>query len=249
VALAAPGDTAVGYLEEIAQGMADACGRLTRGMGLPVVEVVGGDLTRSPVLSVSVTVIGSLDGRKPVLRSGARPGDAIGYCGSLGLAGAALRLLFATGEDDDAAIAELFRRKGELMRAQVAPDPPIHAGITAAEAGATAMLDVSDGLLLDATRIAEASGVILDLDGPVLAEYVDLLLEASQGRHVAAPPPTREEALALVLGGGEDHGLLACFPSEPPAGFRRLGTVRQGGPAVMIDSEPVDPSGWDSFAQ
>lgn len=248
VALAAPGDTLVTDLEELAGGMADACGRLTRGRGLPVVEVVGGDLTRSPVLSVSVTVVGSLDGREAVLRSGARPGDAIGYCGLLGHAGAALRLLFATGEDDDAAIEELFTRKHALLMTQVAPTPPTSAGIVAAEAGATAMLDVSDGLLLDAMRIAEASGVILDLDRSVLDGYVDDLLDASQGKRVAVPPPTREEALALVLGGGEDHGLLACFPGEPPTGFRRLGTVRQGDPAVMIDSDPVDPSGWDSFA-
>jgi thiamine-monophosphate kinase len=248
VALAAPGDTLVSDLEELAAGMADACGRLTRGLGLPVVEVVGGDLTRSAVLSVSVTVVGSLAGREAVLRSGARPGHSIGYSGRLGLAAAALRLLFATGEDDRAAIEELFARKHALLMTQLSPSPPIAAGIDAAEAGATAMLDVSDGLLLDATRIAEASGVILDLDPAVLDEYVDELLDAAQGRKLSVPPPTREEALGLVLGGGEDHGLLACFPGEPPEGFRRLGTVRQGAPAVLIGSEPVDPSGWDSFA-
>ncbi|MGT2426522.1 thiamine-phosphate kinase [Amnibacterium kyonggiense] len=164
VALAAPGATPVAELEAIADGMAAACDALAPGIG-----VVGGDLTSAPLLSLAVTVTGSLDGRAPVLRSGARVGDVVAYSGRLGLAAAALRLLFAVGEDDAAAIAALRRGAGPLLREQLAPTPPVRDGVRAAEAGATAMLDVSDGLLLDASRIAAASGVALDLDGDVLA--------------------------------------------------------------------------------
>ena len=242
VALGAPGTTPVTELEAIADGFVAACGRLARGVG-----VVGGDLTRSPVLSLAVTVTGSLDGRAPVLRSGGRPGDTVAYCGRLGHAGAALRLLFATGEDDVEALAELGRRKGDLLAVQLAPTPPVWAGVVAAEGGASAMLDVSDGLLLDAARIAEASAVVVDLDRPVLLEFADELLVAAAGSRVPGPALTQEEALALVLGGGEDHGLLACFPGEPPTAFRRIGAVREGDPAVLVDGAPAPASGWDSF--
>lgn len=242
VALGAPGTTPVTDLEAIADGFVAACGRLAHGVG-----VVGGDLTRSPVLSLAVTVAGSLDGRAPVLRSGARPGETVAYCGQLGHAGAALRLLFATGEDEQEALAELRRRKGDLLAAQLDPAPPVWAGVVAAQSGASAMLDVSDGLLLDAARIAEASAVVVDLDRSVLLEFADELLTAAAGSRVPVPALTQEEALALVLGGGEDHGLLACFPGEPPPGFRRIGVVRNGAPAVLIGGAPAPASGWDSF--
>jgi thiamine-monophosphate kinase len=103
------------------------------------------------------------------------------------------------------------------------------------------MLDVSDGLLLDASRVARASGVVLDLDGERLAPDVDA---------VAAVVGDRDEALRLVLTGGEDHGLLACFPPGPlPEPFRPLGVVRAGQPAVLLDGRepPADRPGWDSF--
>jgi thiamine-monophosphate kinase len=245
VALAAPGSTPVADLEGIADGMAAACDRLAPGVG-----VVGGDLTRSPVLSLALTVTGSADGRDPVLRSGARPGDTVAYSGRLGLAAAGLRLLFAVGEEDAAAIADLRRDRPGLLAEQLAPRPPIGDGVLAAAAGATAMLDVSDGLLLDATRIAEASGVVLDLDRAALAGEADAVAAASGPDGLAARVPALppHEALGLVLGGGEDHGLLACFPGEVPASFRVLGTVRAGAAGVRIDGEPVDPSGWDSFS-
>jgi thiamine-monophosphate kinase len=245
VALGAPGETPVADLEALADGMAAACARLAPGVG-----VVGGDLTRAPVLSIAVTVTGSLDGRAPVLRSGARPGDVLAYSGRLGFAAAALRFLFAVGEDDADAIAHLRRVKPGLLQEQLAPRPPIGDGVVAAEAGATAMLDVSDGLLLDANRIAEASGVVLDLDGAALEGWADTVVAISdaEGLDAAVPRLGPHEALALVLGGGEDHGLLACFPGSVPESFRPLGVVREGAPAVLIDGAPVDPSGWDSFA-
>ncbi|MGN6443990.1 thiamine-phosphate kinase [Amnibacterium sp.] len=244
VSLAAPGDTPVRELEAVADGMAAACSALAPGVG-----VVGGDLTRASVLSLSVTVTGSLDGRAPVLRSGARPGDVVAYLGRLGFAAAALRLLFAVGEEDAAAIADLKRTRSGLLAEQLAPRPPIRDGVRAAEAGATAMLDVSDGLVLDASRIAAASGAVLDLSGDVLDQLAAAVVAVSDPEGLAAPPARlgRHEALGLVLGGGEDHGLLATFRGEAPEGFLPLGIVRAGAAAVRIDGLEVDPTGWDSF--
>ena len=245
VALAAPGATPVAFLESIADGMAAACARLAPGIG-----VVGGDLTRSPTLTIAVTVLGDLGGRAPVLRSGARPGHTVAYAGRLGLAAAGLRLLFAVGEDDAVAIADLRRGAGDLLREQLAPEPPVAAGPVAALAGASAMLDVSDGLLLDAARIAESSGVVLDLDLCALQGRADEVVAAADGAGLPAAVPRigPQEALRLVLGGGEDHGLLACFPDAVPEPFRAIGTVRPGAAAVLLSGERAPASGWDSFA-
>ena len=139
-----------------------------------------------------------------------------------------------------------------LLAEQLAPRPPVPQGAVAADAGATAMLDVSDGLLLDSSRIAAASGVVLDLDREALEREADAVSTASDlGREAtpSAPPLSPEDALGLVLTGGEDHGLLACFRGEVPAGFRVLGRVRAGSSAVLLDGAlPPGSLGWDSFA-
>jgi thiamine-monophosphate kinase len=105
------------------------------------------------------------------------------------------------------------------------------------------MLDVSDGLLLDAGRIAAASGVVLDLDPAALVRFTDAVRSAA--------PALAGQALDLVLTGGEDHGLLACFPPDValPSGFVRLGVVRAGEPAVLLGGAQTDRArpGWDSF--
>jgi thiamine-monophosphate kinase len=237
VAITAPAETPVTLLEDLADGFADACAALAPGCG-----VVGGDLTRSPTLTVAVTAVGSLDGAAPILRSGARVGDVVAYAGSLGRAGAALRLLFAA--EDAEAVAALRRQRPDLLDEQLAPRPPLPAGRAAAAAGATAMLDVSDGLLLDASRIAGASGVVLDLDRTALDHDV---------RAVAQALGVDESvALSVVLTAGEDHGLLACFPDHAalPAPFRIIGAVVAGAPGVLVDGAPPAEAadGWDSFA-
>jgi thiamine-monophosphate kinase len=234
VALTAPPSTPVALLEGIADGLAAACRQLAPGCG-----VLGGDLTTSPVLTLAITAVGGLDGRSPVRRDGARPADVLAYAGRLGLAALALRLL-ATEQDLD----RLRRDQGSLLAEQLAPSPPLAAGPAAAAAGATAMLDVSDGLLLDAGRIAAASDVVLDLDGRALDGFADAVRSAA--------PALAEQALDLVLTGGEDHGLLACFPPDValPAGFVRLGVVRHGAAEVLVDGAvPAGSSrpGWDSF--
>ena len=224
VALAAPADTDVVFLEEFADGLRDGCAALAPGCG-----VVGGDLSVSSTLTIAVTAFGDLEGRAPVLRSGARVGDVVAVSGVLGKAAAGLRLLFeegvAGGVPDAGAAADLKRRHPDLVAAQLAPRPPIADGKAAALAGATSMLDLSDGLALDARRVSKASGVAIDFSSEAVG--------------------SRE-----ALDGGEDHSLLATFPPDVtlPGGFRPIGAVVEG-EGVLVDGTPYGAtSGWDPYA-
>ena len=208
-------------------GLAEAC----QAAG---VAVLGGDLSSAPagVVMVSVTALGRLDG-EPVLRSGARDGDVLAVCGSLGLADAGLRLLRQGAVD----------RLPEAVERQRRPEPPLAAGPAAAAAGATSMLDLSDGLLRDGGRIAGASRVVIDLDREALAPYVEVLADALG----------EEAALDCVLAGGEEHSLLATFRGGTvPKGWRPVGRVRalsEGeSPAILVDGSRVAHTGWDHFS-
>jgi thiamine-monophosphate kinase len=234
VALAAPADTPVADLEALAGGLRDGCEALAPGCG-----VIGGDLSVSATLTIAVTAFGDLDDRAPVTRSGARPGDVIAVSGPLGLAAEGLRLLFERGVDvhgvPDAAAAVRLRAEHPVsLAAQLTPQPPIADGVAAALAGASAMLDLSDGLALDARRIARASNVSLDLF-------------SSHVRHVALAhglDPAAPAALALT--GGEDHSLLATFPPEVvwPSGTREPGAQTPGAHEPVADAEHLLPGGF-----
>ncbi len=223
VAIAAPPDSPVALLEGIADGLREACALLAPGCG-----VVGGDLSVSETLTIAVTAFGDLEGRAPVTRAGAQVGDIVAVAGDLGLAAAGLRMLFEHGVSDVTTL-----RGSAAIEAQLAPRPPIALGRVAALAGATSMIDLSDGLALDAARIARASGVAIALDSAAVG--------------------SRE-----ALDGGEDHSLLATFPAEigsagagsagsgPPAGFRAIGVVTSGA-GLLVDGTPYAPGGWDPF--
>ncbi|HEX5524507.1 MAG TPA: thiamine-phosphate kinase [Pedococcus sp.] len=214
------------------------------GAALAGVAVAGGDLSSAPpgVLLVSITALGDLQGRAPVLRSGARPGHTVAVRGTLGRSAAGLRLLEAGGDratdGNRAAHGEQGGIRQLCLDHHRRPTAPLAAGPQAAVAGASAMLDVSDGLLRDGGRIARASGVCLDLEGAAIAA------------DVAALAPLLGEAAALdcVLAGGEEHSLLATFPSAVlPPGWRALGTVREG-EGISLDGRAQRPRGWDHFA-
>lgn len=241
VSLTLPGTTPVCWVEALADGLSAAIVAL----GAQECSVAGGDLSGGSELVVTVAVTGSLQGRAPVLRSGAQPGDQLAVCGNLGVAAAgwALQESLLTPEKYSPSLqeaVELFNR----------PRPPLEAGPAAAMAGATSMMDISDGLLRDSGRLAAASGTRLDLDGVVLQKYAQKLTECAQA--LAADP------LKWVLTGGEDHGLLSTFPPAAalPAGFVRIGSVLSEGanqPAVTLDGRnfrsAVDGAvGWDHFA-
>lgn len=234
VALVLPGSTPVAWAEDLARGLHAACER--HGA-----DVVGGDLSGGDELVVAATVHGDLEGRPAVLRSGARAGDVVAHAGVRGWSAAGLALL--TSATDPSSVAHGER----LVRGFLRPEPPVALGAVAADAGATALMDVSDGLLRDADRLARASRVTLDLDEPTEAFAEDAATLAPAARLLG------QDVLRWLLAGGEDHGLLATFPAGTPlpAGYRAVGSVRE--PAerpVLVTGRPVETatSGWDHFA-
>lgn len=222
VALALPDATDIGFVEDLAAGLRAACDELAPGCG-----VEGGDLTASDTLTIAVTAVGVPDAVAPVLRSGARPGDVVAVTSGLGAAARGLAVLFEHFRTTAGApVAVEGHELPDAMRAdleaQLRPRPPIRLGVIAAEAGATAMMDVSDGLLLDATRMADASHVTID----ITAELAD-----------------------DALRGGEDHALLACFPQAValPEGFTAVGRVHPRGdvPVTLAGMAVSGHLGWD----
>jgi thiamine-monophosphate kinase len=184
--------------------------------------VVGGDLVNAPVLVVSVAVAGSVDG-EPVLRSGARPGDAVLVTGPLGASALGLRLLRTGRRGPDAAVLA-YRR----------PTAQVAAGPAARAAGATAMIDVSDGLAADVGHLADASGVGLVLDSVPVADGAGI-----------------EDALH----GGEDYALVFTVADAERAigAFAAAGLTR---PTVIgrctpdrgersLGGRPLPPGGWE----
>ena len=222
VGLACPGHTLVSSVDSLVAGMWEEAGRV--GVGL-----VGGDVVSAAELVVSVTALGDLQGRSPVTRSGARPGDVLGVCGRLGWAAAGLAVL-----------GRGFRSPTAVVGAHRVPEPPYAAGPQAATAGATAMIDLSDGLLADAGHLAEASEVAVDIDSAALTVPRRLAEVASA---LGADPRH------WVLTGGEDHALLASFPAglALPVGWTVIGTVRDGR-GVTVDGDAYEgPAGWTHF--
>lgn len=231
VVLVVPPDLPVDWVLGLARGLAAVCA--PNGVG-----VVGGDLSAGRDVVVAVTVHGDLEGRAPVTRGGARDGDVVAHAGSLGRSAAGYALLVAGLDDAGPGVAG-------LSAVHRSPEPPLAAGPAAARAGATAMLDVSDGLLRDAGRLARASGVGLDLSPEALTQDVAALAPAAA---LAGADPW-----AWVLGGGEDHGMLATFPPDValPAPFRAIGTVTSDSSAgeVLVGGAAPDVAsvGWDHF--
>ena len=230
VAMVVPKTTKISWLEAFADGLQAACDQLSPGAA-----IVGGDLASGEQVVISVTVHGQLDGLTPVLRSGAKVGDVVAVCGPLGKAACGLALLQSGNQD-------LIRSYDDWVLAQLRPAPPIDQGVVANQAGASAMLDVSDGLIRDLGRIAKASNVSIEIERSQLAGYEAMLDLPAQGLGV--------EPISWVLQGGEDHSLLATFPASAilPRSFKAIGKVVAGSEnAVLLDGKPVSDTGWDSI--
>lgn len=209
VGLAVPGHLELAWALELADGLRDEA-------DLVGASVVGGDTVRSTPMVVAVTALGDLAGCAPVTRGGAHPGDVVVLAGRLGWSAAGLRLL-RSGET-----------AGPLVEAHRRPNPPYATGLLLAAAGATAMCDVSDGLLADLGHVARASGVTVDLQSALLHD--------------------EQVPLDDVLTGGEDHALVATVPAgQPiPVGCRIIGRVLEGSPGVLVDGQ-TRTGGWDHF--
>jgi len=221
-AFGAPGDTAAADVSQLADGMWEEARRVGAG-------IAGGDLVSSPQWIVSVTVLGDLDNRAPVTRAGARVGSMVAVVGDLGRSAAGYSLLHLN-----------FPGFDDLRRRHLVPEPPYGQGAVAAQAGAGAMTDVSDGLVADLQHLADASGVGIELSTAALAADRDELAEAAQ---VVGVDP-----LSWVLGGGEDHALVATFDGQVPEGWRVIGEVVDGRPRVLVDgAEWSGTAGWQSF--
>jgi thiamine-monophosphate kinase len=222
VAFGAPGDTRTQSALELADGMWQEAGLLGAG-------IVGGDLVSAPQWVISVTALGDLAGRAAVRLDGARVGDTVAVVGELGWSAAGYALLLNGIEGFEA-----------LRRRHLVPEPPYGQGRVAAEAGATAMTDISDGLVADLGHIAKASGVGIDLSSDALASHHDAL-SAAAGEMAIDP-------WLWVLAGGEDHALVATFPGELPAGWTAIGTVLDASARVLLDGEQWHgDTGWQSY--
>lgn len=222
VALSLTPETDVEWVVELAEGIAsesDSTGA----------AVIGGDTTRGSQLTVAVTALGDLEGRDPVTRRGARVGDVLAYAGRLGWSSAGLAVLHRG-----------FRSPGALVGAYRRPQPPYAAGPVAAAMGATAMIDVSDGLLSDVGHLAESSNVSIDIDASALT-ISDAMARAAEA--LGADP------LQWVLAGGEDHALVATFPADVilPADWTPIGNVAEGRGVTVDGHRWQGGSGWDHF--
>lgn len=220
--LAVPPDLPVDWLEELADGMRAECEPLGA-------RVLGGDVVRADVLVLAVTAFGDLQGRAPVTRSGAKPGDVLAYTGRLGWAAAGLAVL-----------GRGFRSPVGVVAAHRRPEPPYAQGPRAAQLGATAMVDVSDGLVADLRHVALASGVGIELDTSRLEVSAKL---RDVGKALGVEP------MDWVLAGGDDHALAATFPGDkrPPAPWRVIGRVARGRGVVVDGAAYPGPAGWDHF--
>ena len=225
VGLALPPETDLSWVLELADGLAQESAKVN-------VQVVGGDIVKSESIVISVTALGELKNREPILRSGAKPGNTVAVAGKLGFSQAGL-LMLSRG----------FRSPRALVNAHRAPEPEYELARLATKA--TAMIDVSDGLISDLTHIAKASNVQIEIDSTKLNVADDL---------VAAASAFNGNALDWVLNGGEDHAFLATFnsPLDVPSGWDLIGIVKQvdasaGSARVLVDGEVAAVKGWDHF--
>ncbi|MGH3096726.1 MAG: thiamine-phosphate kinase [Streptosporangiales bacterium] len=222
VSFAAPTDLETRWTDDLNAGLHEECA--AAGASL-----VGGDVSRDDRIILAMTALGDLAGREPVTRSGARPGDTLAVRGRVGWSAAGYAVL-----------SRGFRSPRVLVEAHQRPEPPYAAGPEAADAGATAMCDVSDGLVQDAGHIAARSGVGIDIARSAFCVPDEF--------HQVAAALGGADPMDWVLTGGEDHALLATFPSEAsvPQGWRVIGQVRDGS-GVTVDGEPYEGTGWDHF--
>ena len=247
VSIGFPPDVETSWVMELYGGIREAAGEY--GMA-----VIGGDTNRAGKVVLSVTVVGTVARNRAVTRSGARPGDRLVVTGSLGAAAGGLRLAQADPREVREALASDWGRR--LVQAHLRPVARVGEAETLASAGATAMIDISDGLALDLSRLCAESGVgaTVHLPDVPVADGLEDLAKTFQGNL---------DPLDLALHGGEDYELLATLPPEAvPGATERLaerfgtglsviGTVTEDElRAVGEDGteRPLEPKGWDHFA-
>ena len=190
-------------------------------------------MTSSDKITIAVTVLGAC-AVSPVLRSGAQVGDVVALRGRQGWAAGGLAVL-----------GRGFRSPRVLVDAYRRPQPPYDAGAVAAEAGATAMIDVSDGLLADAAHVAQASGVGIDIASDTL-EIPEPLVAVGAARRAPTRSPSSSGVATTTHSSRRSRADAAL-----PEGWVRIGAVTApgaDGPSVTVDGAPYDgPTGWTHF--
>jgi thiamine-monophosphate kinase len=226
------------WLDQMLSGMGAAARRLR-------LHLVGGDTTRWPMVAIAITVIGRVARGRAVRRDGARPGDRLYVSGRLGAAALGLALISARGRRATPG------RRDERLRAHLYPAIPIDLGIHLAERRiASAMMDLSDGLSTDLTRLLRASGV----GARVFSNRLPAVSVSAELVRLGLDP------LRLALDGGEDYGLLFTVPpsraADVPRSFRgttitRIGEIIEGRGIQLVDAagraHPLVAGGWDPF--
>jgi thiamine-monophosphate kinase len=230
-AVSAPADSSEEDLVAVMHGVGAAA---TASGGV----VLGGDLSRGPGWSITITVLGRT--KRPLTRAGAVPGDRLWVTGALGASRAALEH-WRRGESPPA----------DARRAFAHPEPRIAAGVKLAELSAHAMLDLSDGLGGDARHLAAASGVALEVELERLPISPAALAEAQR---------SRIDAALFAAEGGEDYELLVALPAlfgvrdavelthACGVALTPIGVVREGeGVRFSLHGVTVNPKGFDHF--
>jgi thiamine-monophosphate kinase len=239
-------DVAPAWVVELFGGMREAADE-------HAVALVGGDLSRSERTVVSVAVSGEVAKHHAVTRSGARPGDRIVVTGTLGAAAGGLCLAMDGSKAAHDLLAEPWARG--LLAAQARPVARVGEGQTLAQAGATAMMDVSDGLAKDLGRLCRAS----DVGAAVILGSVPV----AQALRQLASALSSVDPLRLALTGGDDYELLATLPHEAVertaaklmerfgTALTEVGEIREGRGLVAVRDDgserPLEPEGWDHF--
>ncbi len=227
LSIAAPGDTPVGFVRQLALGIGQRCKQYSA-------QLVGGDLTQSPQLVVTVTALGSLGGSRPALTlDAARTGQKIIAHGKIGYSAAGLALLSHCGREK---VPEQFT---PLVEAHVMPHLEPGRGIVARATGATCMTDNSDGLVADLATICRRSAVGINVDSEAIAPD-ELLSKAAEF--------VGEDPWRWILSGGEDHTLIATTEKEIASGFRTIGSVIKGANVTIDGNTPDYSAGWSSYS-
>ncbi len=230
VTLALSRDVEASWVIELYSGMREACDE-------HALWLVGGDLTRGAQIAISVTVAGDVAPGRAVTRAGAQPGDLVAVTGELGASAAGLRIARSrrVGTELDRA----------LLLAHLRPVARVGEGAVLARHAATAMMDISDGLAMDLTRLSAASGVLARV-------------------RLADVPIATGATAAESLGGGEDYELLVALPGPESleaaavelresygTALTAIGELAEGDGVVAVGDDgierPLDPTGWDHF--
>jgi thiamine-monophosphate kinase len=233
VGLACPPELDADWVLDLMRGMVAECGRAGA-------SIAGGDVTAAASIMLGITALGDLAGRPPVTRAGARPQDVVALAGRIGWSAAGLALLQAGAAAGPGTGSDLTGGPLAAVQAHRRPQPPYLAGPEAARAGASAMVDVSDGLLADLGHIAAASGVCIDVDEAAVPVGEPV---------TAAAGLLGTDSRDWILAGGEDHALAATFPAGAvlPPGWIAIGAVRAGSGVTVNGAAWTRAAGWDHF--